>query len=151
MKKVLLIMAAALALSLTGCNSNSNKDPKTQGEELSQQLNEQVEKQDTAAVLESDQQIRQIEETLIAAGDTAALASFREAMKDSRVRNAAFVTLAKIHNGMSKKEALEQLMQDALKQNVNISAVTSSINAVLAAEAKADKSKAAEKSEGEKK
>ena len=56
-------------------------------------------------------------------------------MKDSRVRNATFITMSKIRNGMTKKEALEQLMEDALKDNVNISAVTSSVNAILKAEA----------------
>lgn len=143
MKKVLLMMAVAVALSLTSCDSG--KDYKAKGEELSKQLDEQVEKQDTAAVLAADEQIRQLEEELIASGDSAALADFRAAMKDSRVRNAAFVTLSKIHNGMDKEEAMKELMQDALKRDVNIGAVTSAINAILKVEAQSKKVEKKEK------
>lgn len=132
MKKILLMMAVAVALSLVSCEGK--KDYKAQGEELSKQLDEQVEKQDTAAVLASDDFIRQLEAEIVASGDTAAIAEFRAAMKDARVRNATFITMSKIRNGMTKKEALEQLMEDALKDNVNISAVTSSVNAILKAE-----------------
>ena len=137
------MMAVAVALSLTSCDSG--KDYKAKGEELSKQLDEQVEKQDTAAVLAADEQIRQLEEELIASGDSAALADFRAAMKDSRVRNAAFVTLSKIHNGMDKEEAMKELMQDALKRDVNIGAVTSAINAILKVEAQSKKVEKKEK------
>lgn len=132
MKKFILMMTVALALSLVGCNGS--KDYKAEGEELSKQLDEVVEQNDTAAALDADENIRQMEEEIIASGDSAALADFRAAMKDARVRNAAFVTLSKIHNGMDKEEALKELLQDALKDDVNIQAVTSAINAVLATE-----------------
>ena len=132
MKKFILMMTVALALSLVGCNGS--KDYKDEGEELSKQLDEVVEQNDTAAALDADENIRQMEEEIIASGDSAALADFRAAMKDARVRNAAFVTLSKIHNGMDKEEALKELLQDALKDDVNIQAVTSAINAVLATE-----------------
>lgn len=145
MKKVLFMMAVAVALSLTSCDGG--KDYKAKGEEMSKQLDEQVEMNDTAAVLSSDEQIRQLEEQLIAAGDTLALADFRAAMKDARVRNAAFVTLSKIHNGMEKKDALQELMQDALNSDINIGAVTSAINAVLKAEGQAKKDGKQEKKE----
>lgn len=147
MKKVLLMMAVAVALSLTGCDSN--KDYKAKGEEMSKQLDEQVEKQDTAAVLASDEKIRQIEEEIIASGDTAALADFRAAMKDSRVRNAAFITLSKIQNGMKREDAMKELIQDAMNKDVNIGAVTATINAVLKAEKAAKENKKKENKEKE--
>ena len=103
MKKFFLMMTVALAMSLVGCNGS--KDYKAEGEEMSKQLDQVVEQNDTAAALDADENIRKMEEEIIATGDSAALADFRAAMKESRVRNAAFVTLSKIHNGMDKEEA----------------------------------------------
>ena len=47
MKKFFLMMTATLALSLVSCNGN--KDYKAEGEQLSKQLDEVVEKNDTTA------------------------------------------------------------------------------------------------------
>jgi len=144
MKKILLIMAVAVAMSLTGCDSGTSS--KSKGEQLSKQLDEQVEKKDTAAAIASDEMIRKVEAEITATGDSVAIAQFREAMKDSRVRNAAFVTVSKIHNGMDKNKALEELMDDALDQDINMHAVTSAINAILMAEdSKQPKTKKAKK------
>ena len=101
MKKFFLMMTAALALSLVSCNGN--KDYKAEGQELSKQLDEVVERNDTAAALSTDESIREMEQEIIALGDSAALANFRAVMKDSRIRNATFVTVSKIRNGMDKK------------------------------------------------
>ena len=132
MKKFFLMMTVAMALSLVGCNGS--KDYKAEGEELSKQLDEVVEQNDTAAALGTDESIRKMENEIIATGDTAALAQFRAAMKDARVRNAAFVTLGKIRNGVDREEAMKELVQDALNGDINIHAVTDAINAVLKAE-----------------
>lgn len=140
MKKFFLMMTVALALSLVGCNGS--KDYKAEGEEMSKQLDQVVEQNDTAAALDADENIRKMEEEIIATGDSAALADFRAAMKESRVRNAAFVTLSKIHNGMDKEEALKELLKDAMNDDVNISAVTSAINAVLVSEQQQKKKEA---------
>ena len=142
MKKFFLMMTAALALSLVSCNGN--KDYKAEGQELSKQLDEVVEKNDTAAALTTDENIREMEQEIVALGDSAALADFRAAMKDSRIRNAAFVTVGKIRNGMDKNEALNELVQDALDDNVDVNAITAAVNAILAAEMK-QKTKKAEK------
>ena len=130
MKKFLLLTAVAVALSLTGCVGNDTKDYKSKGEEMAKQLDEQVEKQDTTSALASDDAIRKMEDELAASGDSLALAQFREAMKDSRVRNATFITLSKMENGMSKDDALKELAGDALKGDVNINAVTAVIDAI---------------------
>ena len=137
MKKFLLLAAVAVALSLTSCEGN--KDYKAKGEEMAKQLDEQVAKQDTTSVLASDDEIRKIEEDIIASGDSLALAQFREAMKDSRVRNATFITLSKMNNGMSKDDALKELANDALKGDVNIKAVTAVIDAINKKEAHENK------------
>ena len=129
MKKFFLMMTAALALSLVSCNGN--KDYKAEGQELSKQLDEVVEKNDTAAALTTDESIREMEQEIVALGDSAALADFRAAMKDSRIRNAAFVTVGKIRNGMDKNEALNELVQDALDEDIDVNAITAAVNAIL--------------------
>ncbi len=144
MKKIFLMMTAALALSLVSCNGN--KDYKSEGQELSKQLDEVVEKNDTTAALQTDEQIRKMEQNIIASGDTAALKDFREAMKDARVRNAAFVVLSKVRNGMDREEAMKELIQDALDGDVNIHAVTSAVDALLKADQATKGKKKAEKS-----
>ena len=140
MKKFFLMMTAALALSLVSCNGN--KDYKAEGQELSKQLDEVVEKNDTAAALTTDESIREMEQGIVALGDSAALADFRAAMKDSRIRNAAFVTVGKIRNGMDKNEALNELVQDALDEDIDVNAITAAVNAILAAEMKQNTKKA---------
>ena len=140
MKKFFLMMTAALALSLVSCNGN--KDYKAEGQELSKQLDEVVEKNDTAAALTTDESIREMEQEIVALGDSAALADFRAAMKDSRIRNAAFVTVGKIRNGMDKNEALNELVQDALDEDIDVNAITAAVNAFLAAEMKQNTKKA---------
>ncbi len=140
MKKFFLMMTVALALSLVSCNGN--KDYKAEGQELSKQLDEVVEKNDTAAALTTDESIREMEQEIVALGDSAALADFRAAMKDSRIRNAAFVTVGKIRNGMDKNEALNELVQDALDEEIDVNAITAAVNAILAAEMKQNTKKA---------
>jgi hypothetical protein len=140
MKKFFLMMTAVLALSLVSCNGN--KDYKAEGQELSKQLDEVVEKNDTAAALTTDESIREMEQEIVALGDSAALADFRAAMKDSRIRNAAFVTVGKIRNGMDKNEALNELVQDALDEDIDVNAITAAVNAILAAEMKQNTKKA---------
>ena len=134
------MMTAALALSLVSCNGN--KDYKAEGQELSKQLDEVVEKNDTAAALTTDESIREMEQEIVALGDSAALADFRAAMKDSRIRNAAFVTVGKIRNGMDKNEVLNELVQDALDEDIDVNAITAAVNAILAAEMKQNTKKA---------
>ena len=140
MKKFFLMMTAALALSLVSCNGN--KDYKAEGQELSKQLDEVVEKNDTAAALTTDESIREMEQEIVALGDSAALDDFRAAMKDSRIRNAAFVTVGKIRNGMDKNEALNELVQDALDDEIDVNAITAAVNAILADEMKQNTRKA---------
>ena len=122
------MMTVALALSLVSCTGN---DYKAKGEKMSKELDEMVEKKDTAAVLSADETIRQVESDLIASKDSVGLESFRAAMKDARIRNAAFVSLAKIRNGEEKDKVVNELIQDALNDNVDIHAITSSIDVIL--------------------
>jgi uncharacterized lipoprotein NlpE involved in copper resistance len=72
MKKILLTLAAVVALSLVSCDA----DYKTKGESFAKQLDELCQKQDSAAVLELDKTIRDTEAKIVESGDTAAFAAF---------------------------------------------------------------------------
>ena len=78
MKKFLLIMTAALAVSLTGCDSTPNY--KAQGEKMAKELDRLCELKDTAAVLAFNDSIHAVEARIIAAGDTSAFAQFQQAI-----------------------------------------------------------------------
>lgn len=130
MKKFSFIMAAVVALSLISCNNNENSYIR-KAQDLAKQLNESVEKQDTAAVVALDKTIHELEDSVIASGDTATLARVRETLMESRKNSAPMVTVAKINNGTDKEEAVQDLVNDALVGGVGISAVTSAIDATI--------------------
>lgn len=138
MKKILLMSAVAIALSFASCNSG---DYKSKAQEMAKQLDEAVEKQDTVQTIATDKAIRELEEEIIASGDSVTIADFRKAMKDSRVRNATFVTISKIRSGVDRNEAINEVIQDAMKNDVDINAVTSAIDAVLKIEEQQNKKK----------
>jgi hypothetical protein len=101
------------------------------GEEFAKQLDELVEKQDTAGVLALDQAIRDFEKEIIEASDSAALAAFQEALKDARVRNTPFITTIKIKQGTEKDDALKEVANDALQGGVDLKTLTNAIDASL--------------------
>ena len=129
MKKFFLMMTAVMALSLISCeNGNSYK---AKGESLAKQLDELCEQHDSAAVLALDDSIRSLEKTIIATGDSAAIADFRAALKESRKRNAPYLTTLKIKQGASKEQVTQEILDDALSGDVDIHAVTESIDEML--------------------
>ena len=129
MKKYMIMLAAAAMLSLVGCDSSTNYAD--QGKKLAQELDQSVEKQDTAAALAAEKAIRQMEKEVIATGDSAAIADFRGAVKESRQRNAAYLTALKVNTGMATDKAVGEVMQDAMEGQVNVGTVTTSIDSVL--------------------
>ena len=140
MKKFLL-MAAVVILSMTSCENSANKDYKAQGEKLASRLDQLCEQQDDKAVIALEDSIKAMEEEILATGDSAAIADFREALKDARSRSAAFVTGAKVKQGVSNDEAVKSVVESALKGDVDIKAVTSSIDKALEASSKNKKGK----------
>lgn len=132
MKKFLLIVAAALAMSLVGCNGNSELKAKyqAQGEELATKLDAACQQQDAATILALDDSIRAIEEEVIATGDTAAIAAYKDALRDARMRNGAAISKLKVDNGEDREEVLDEVVNDAMNEDVSITTVTRSINAV---------------------
>lgn len=132
MKKILWIAAAVVALSLTSCQN----DYKQQGEEWAQRLDELCQKQDADAVLALDDSIRSLEAKIVADGDTAGVADFRKALKDARQRNAAYISTLKLERGMVKDSVVNEVISDALAGDVDINAVTSSVDAALQKEKK---------------
>lgn len=129
MKKMILLVAAVMALSLVGCQGDSEYTVK--GREMAQQLDQAVEKQDTAAALAAEKAIRDAEAEIIALNDTAAISDFRRAVADSRERNTPYLTAIKIENGATNEKAVEEVTQDALKGNVGIGTVTAAIDSAL--------------------
>ena len=132
MKKINFLMAAVVALSLISSDANSKYAAK--GQELAQQLDQSVEQQDTAAALAAEREIHDLEQKVLATGDSAAIASFREAIKESMQRNAPFLTVSKVRNNIDPDSAVNDVVQEVMKGNANIQAVTASIDSVLQAE-----------------
>ena len=129
MRKFLFVIAVFASLLLVSCDKSS--EYRVKGEEFAKQLDELVEKQDTAGVLAVDKAIQDFEEEIIAAGDSASLAAFREALKDSRVRNAPYITTIKIKQGANKDDAVKEVAKDALEGSIDVKAVSSAIDASL--------------------
>ena len=134
MKKFNWLMAAVVALSLMGCDGGSEYT--RQGKKLASQLDKSVEKQDTAAALAADEAIREAEKQILELNDSAAIADFREALRESRQRNAAYLTSIRVKNGIEKEAAVDVVKEDVMKGNISIEAVTASIDSVLAQEGK---------------
>ncbi len=129
MKKYMILLAAAFMLSLVGCDSASKYTEK--GQKLAQELDQSVEKQDTAAALAAERAIRQTEKEVIATGDSVAIANFQKAVKESKERNAPYLTALKVKNGMNSDEAVGEVIGDVMNGQTNISTVTTSIDSVL--------------------
>ena len=128
MKKYILLIATIATLSLMSC---TNQDYKAKGEQMAKHLDELCEKQDSAAVLIYEDSIQAIEDEVVATGDSAAIAAFRAALKESRERNAPYITSLKVQGGQDKKEAIEDVMKDALEGDVSVDAVAKSVDKVL--------------------
>lgn len=123
------MMSAVMALSLVSCdNGNAYK---VKGEQMAKQLDQLCEQHDSAAVLALDDSIRAQEEAIIAKGDSVAIAAFRQALKESRVRNAPYITTLKIKQGASKEQVTQEILDDAMSGDVDIHAVTESIDEML--------------------
>ena len=131
MKKLLFIVAIAVAL--VACNKT---DYKAMGERYAARLIDLCQKNDTAAVLALNDSIDMAEQEVAATGDSIQVEAFRKALYDARQQCAAFITVAKIQGGMSKDDAVKDVIQDALNGDGDITAVTSSIQAALEQEAK---------------
>ena len=128
-KKFLFVAVVVLAMSLVSCDNVGKY--KAKGEEMARQLDEMVEKQDTAAVLVLDKTIHEIEAEVVALEDSAAIAAFRESLKDARQRNAPYITALKVKNGLDSKEAVQQVVDDVMAGDYDIEAVTNSVDEVL--------------------
>ena len=134
MKKLLFL--AALALVFTSCQKT---DYKSLGEQYAKRLIELCEKNDTAAVLALNDSIKIVEEEAIADGDTAGVSAMRKALFDAHIICAPFITEAKMEAGKTKDEAVQDVIDDALKGNGNVTAVTNAIRAANEREKKEGK------------
>ncbi len=128
MKKYFIVMAAVATLSLVSCENN---DYKAKGEQLAKQLDELCQKQDANAVLELDESIRNMEAEIAEKGDSTAVVDFRNALKEVRARNAAYISKIKVQNGQDAEATVQDVVQDALEGDVDINAVSASIDSLL--------------------
>ena len=119
-------MTAALAVSLVGCN-NMGSD-KSQAEKMADELDRLCELKDSAAVIAMDDSIHSMENRLIAAGDSAAIADFRKALKESRKRNAPYIATLRLNAGAKKDDVLKGMADDVIKRGVDIATITDAID-----------------------
>lgn len=126
MKKYLLILTAALAVSLTGCDTTPNY--KAQGEKMAKELDRLCELKDSAAVIAFEDSIHAVEARIIAAGDTAAIAQFQEAIKQSLERNSSYIAVIKMKSGASKDDVVKEMTNDVFNGNLDISAISDAID-----------------------
>lgn len=131
MKRFFILVAAVAALTLVGCTES---DYAKRGKEMAAQLDQAVEKQDKDAALAVDKAIREAEQEIMALNDSAAIADFREALRESRQRNTPFLTKFKVESGVDREEAVKEVTQDVMNGDVNIQAVTASIDSLLKVE-----------------
>jgi len=128
MKKILLLMTAIAAVTLVGCNNVSSN--KSQAELMAEELDRLCETKDSAAVIALDDSIHAMENRLLAAGDTAAIADFRAALKESRKRNAPYIATLRMNAGAKKEEVVKNVVNDVLNRGVDIATVTSTIDEI---------------------
>ena len=155
MKKLLFL--AALALVFTSCQKT---DYKALGEQYAKRLIELCEKNDTAAVLAHKdtgemmhlmQNSAFFDPSMIDQGlycgvrvggeliCTAGVSAMRKALFDAHIICAPFITEAKMEAGKTKDEAVQDVIDDALKGNGNVTAVTNAIRAANEREKKEGK------------
>lgn len=132
MKKLLFIVATVVAFSLTGCQQT---DYKAQGEQMAKQLDELRQNNDTAAVISLVDSIGVVEAEITAKGDTAGFKAFHAAIKEARERCMPLITVSKIEAGQDREEVLQGLVDEALNGDLDIEAITKSIDASLENEA----------------
>ena len=123
------MIMAVMALSLVSCDNGEAY--RVKGEQMAKQLDQLCEQHDSAAVLALDDSIRAQEEAIIAMGDSVAISAFRQALKESRIRNAPYITTLKIKQGASKEQVTQEIIDDAMSGDVDIHAVTESIDEML--------------------
>ena len=134
MKKFFLMLTAVMALSLISCESGNNY--KAKGESMAKQLDQLCEQQDSATVLALVDSIRAMEKTIMASSDSAAIDEFRQALKESRERNAAYISVLKVKKGVDKEEVVKEMTQDVMNGDMDINSITESIDKMLQEEKK---------------
>lgn len=133
MKKIFLIVAVAVCMSLAGCNKsanneNANKDYKSEAQKLASQLTELCQKQDADGVIKLDEQIRAMEKEVLATGDSTVIADFQAALREAREKAEPFIYTSKIDKGVAKESAAKDLSGDAMNGGVDVNAVANAID-----------------------
>ena len=136
MKKFITIVVVTAAVALVSCEKKT--DYKEMGQDYANRLEALCQKNDTTGVIAMDDSIRAKFDEIIAQGDSANLAAFREGLgKDFRDKTAPFVVVTKMRNGTSKQEAVQKVIDDVLNsRGGDASTVAATIKAALKEERK---------------
>ena len=124
------MVAVVVIMTMTGCQKT---DYKLQGEQMSKQLDELCQQENGDAVLALEDSILSIQQQLVASGDTANVALFREAVKESRERNAPYIAVQRLKQGVPSDTIVNQVRDEVMNGNMSIDAVTAVIDAMLQA------------------
>gem|GEM_PF-3506994 len=121
-------MALVASIALAGCNN-----PKAEGENYAKQLDELCQQQNDEAAIALEAKIEQREQEL--AGNSEALAQFREAIDKVRERNVAYMAALKAKQGIvtadsAVNEVVQGIFSSDSDQTVSISDVSRTIDAV---------------------
>lgn len=122
------MVAVIVVMTMTGCQKT---DYKLQGEQMAKQLDELSQQKNGDAVLALEDSILSIQQQLVASGDTANVALFREAVKESRERNAPFIAVQRLKQGVPGDTIVNQVRDEVMNGNMSIDAVTAVIDAML--------------------
>ena len=122
------MVAAIVALTMVSCQQT---DYKHKGEEMAKQLDELCQQQKAEAALAMDDSIQTMQQELEAAGDTAGIKLFREGLKDTRERNAPYVAVQRVKQGVPADTVVNQMKNEVMNGNMSIDAVTAVIDALL--------------------
>lgn len=122
------MVAVIVAVTMAGCQKT---DYKLQGEQMAKQLDELCQKNNADAVLALNDSILSIQQELEASGDTANVALFRDAVKESRERNAPYIAVQRLKQGVPGDTIVNQVRDEVMNGNMSIDAVTAVIDALL--------------------
>lgn len=127
MRKILLIVAAVVAVFLVGCTETV--DYKAKSEQLAKHVEELCQQQaDTAAVIAVMDSIQALEENVVATGDSALIADYNAVKKTAYNHYAVYVASLKLKNGIDRQEVIDDVTNDVLTGKASISAVTAAID-----------------------
>ena len=127
MRRILLIVAAALAVLLAGCKESV--DYKAKSEQYAKQVDELCEQQaDTTAVMAMVDSLFALEEQVVATNDSAVIADYESVKKAAKDRSDVYRATVKLNEGVDRQEVVDEMLDEVLVGKSSIIAVTAAID-----------------------